>query len=148
MRKTLTIVCITLGFILIDRMTKAAVLGGMTHSGECISFVFALNSGVAFSMFAFLGEYLKWIQLLLIFGIIWFVVAYKYLWIYPYPIALILAGALSNLFDRFAYGGVVDFIYWHCWFDFAIFNFADILINVGVFLLLILFWQEERKKGA
>ncbi len=50
---------------------------------------------------------------------------------------LILGGAIGNLFDRVAYGFVVDFL------DFSglgfpyIFNVADAAINVGVGLLLI-----------
>ena len=51
---------------------------------------------------------------------------------------LILAGGFSNILDRIIYGGVVDFISisfngWH-W---ALFNIADIAINIGVVILII-----------
>jgi len=65
-------------------------------------------------------------------------------------VALIIGGAVGNLFDRVAYGHVVDFL------DFSglhfpwVFNFADAAINVGV-ALLALDWLRERyvlKRGS
>ncbi len=41
---------------------------------------------------------------------------------YPLSSALILGGAIGNLYDRFTQGGVVDYVYWHCGFDFAVFK--------------------------
>ena len=63
-------------------------------------------------------------------------------------LGLIGSGALGNLFDRITTGKVVDY------FDFRlntqiwsyIFNFADVMIVVGVGLLLLAFWREERKE--
>ncbi|MFP3520005.1 signal peptidase II, partial [Pseudomonas sp. SIMBA_077] len=42
------------------------------------------------------------------------------------------AGALGNLFDRFLYGHVIDYILFHTetW-SFAVFNLADSFITVG-----------------
>jgi signal peptidase II len=50
---------------------------------------------------------------------------------------LVLGGALSNLFDRFFYDGVVDFITlrYGDWV-FPIFNIADIAIVFGVLIML------------
>jgi signal peptidase II len=67
--------------------------------------------------------------------------------IYALPIGIILGAGCSNLYDRFVYGGVVDYFFWHKWFEFAVFNFADVMINIGV--VLILFFSFYRKeKGA
>ncbi|MFZ5364684.1 MAG: signal peptidase II [Patescibacteria group bacterium] len=55
-----------------------------------------------------------------------------------FGILLIIAGALSNLFDRIYHGGVIDFISINIFnWQFAIFNIADILIVTGVLILLI-----------
>lgn len=50
----------------------------------------------------------------------------------------VLAGALSNLLDRFLHAGVVDFIFfsWRTW-SFPLFNGADIAIVLGVTYILI-----------
>lgn len=48
----------------------------------------------------------------------------------------ILGGAMGNLLDRFTRGEVTDFIEFS-FFDFPIFNVADILINVGLGLVII-----------
>jgi signal peptidase II len=52
-----------------------------------------------------------------------------------YGTALVFGGALSNLFDRFMYGGVIDFIVLHYqgW-QWPTFNIADIAICCGVLL--------------
>ncbi len=96
-------------------------------------------------MFAFLGEYLKWIQLVLIIGIIIFIFYDKYVQKYPLAIGLILGGAIGNLYDRFIREGVVDYVAWHCGFDFAVFNFADVMIDIGVASIIIFSIIEERK---
>jgi signal peptidase II len=47
---------------------------------------------------------------------------------------LILAGAVSNLLDRFLYRGVIDFIDFHIGFwHWPTFNLADVFVVVGVF---------------
>ncbi|WKZ28358.1 MAG: signal peptidase II [Candidatus Dojkabacteria bacterium] len=58
----------------------------------------------------------------------------KWLWI---VMLLLLSGAFSNLFDRLAYGGVVDFI---AIGSFPWFNLADVYITsaLGLFLMLSL----------
>jgi signal peptidase II len=52
-----------------------------------------------------------------------------------YGTAFVLSGALSNLFDRFVYGGVIDFmvLHYHAW-QWPTFNIADIAICCGVLL--------------
>jgi len=53
-------------------------------------------------------------------------------------IALIVGGAVGNLFDRLTYFAVPDFIDFHIgtyhWFTF---NVADIFISIGIFLMII-----------
>ena len=51
---------------------------------------------------------------------------------------LIIAGALSNILDRFINGYVIDFIYIHYKeFYWPAFNFADIYISIGISLLIL-----------
>lgn len=56
-------------------------------------------------------------------------------------IVLIVAGGLSNLFDRVFYGGVIDYFQLY---NFPIFNMADLLLTLGVLLLCWeLFFQNK-----
>ncbi len=57
-------------------------------------------------------------------------------------LALILGGALGNLWDRVAYGAVVDFLDFHAFgWHWPAFNVADSAITVGVVLLV---WDSLR----
>jgi signal peptidase II len=55
-----------------------------------------------------------------------------------FGLALILGGALGNLWDRLLTGAVVDFIQWH-WHDayWPAFNVADSAITCGAVILVI-----------
>ncbi|SFV60887.1 Lipoprotein signal peptidase [hydrothermal vent metagenome] len=86
----------------VDGIEQATIL-----KGSCIDLELHYNTGVAFSMLTFLGDNLKWIQLLLILGIIGFVLYEGYLKQYAFAIGLIVGGAIGNLHDRFVYKGVV-----------------------------------------
>ncbi len=137
MRVISSIVIFIAVFILDQFIKYAFVYFGWGYEGSCLSFQLAYNYGVAFSMFSFLKEYLKYIQLLLVVGgIIYLYFNKEVLKEYALPISLLFAGGLSNILDRFTYGAVVDYIYWHCGFEFAIFNLADMIINLAVAIII------------
>ena len=123
----------------IDQFIKFIFLSGFRWDGEFFSLILTFNKGVAFSMFAFLGENLKFIQLGLILALAGYVFYDKKLfnahWL---PFGILLGGGVSNLLDRFIHGGVVDFVAWHKWFEFAVFNFADVMIDLAIVIFL---WQ-------
>ena len=123
--------------IVVDQLVKQAILGGFRWDGQCISITFVLNDGVAFSMLAFLKEYLKYFQIVLIGAMVVYLYREGYFSLYPIEMGLVFGSGLSNLSDRFVHGGVVDFVYWHCGFNFAIFNTADVLIDIGIALLVL-----------
>jgi signal peptidase II len=65
-----------------------------------------------------------------------------------FALSLVFSGAIGNLIDRVRLGEVIDFIdvhwYRHHW---PAFNVADSAISVGVGLLLVDLWLEERRKA-
>ncbi|RAX52403.1 signal peptidase II [Helicobacter sp. 11-8110] len=139
-KKSLVSFSLALFFVLlIDQAIKWwFVQNNFEYQGNIISLVLAYNQGVAFSLFDFLKEWLKYLQILLLIGI------FAYLWkhkeifqAHSFPIGIIFGGGISNILDRFLHIGVVDYIYWHYKFEFAIFNFADMMINLGVFLIIL-----------
>ncbi len=121
-----------IGTFTIDQGIKDLFVAGYDWQSDCISLELHYNKGVAFSMFAFLGPYLKWLQALLITGIILYLFLSGLVKQYAFPLGLLLGGAIGNLYDRFTQEGVVDYIYWHCWFDYPVFNYADIMVIIGV----------------
>lgn len=147
MLKSLVILLLAMsGTFIIDHNIKALFVEGFRYYTDCIDLILVYNKGVAFSMFAFLEGSLKWIQLALLSGVIGYT-----LWIkkncYLLPVGIMTGAGLGNVYDRFIHGGVVDYVYWHCGFDFAVFNFADVMIDIAVIWLMILNFRPKFCKG-
>ena len=63
-------------------------------------------------------------------------------------LALVMGGALGNLFDRIVYGTVTDFVEVHMGEHyFPAFNVADSAITVGACLLLLDMWYSRERKS-
>lgn len=109
------------------------------------------NLGVAFSMLADMdGWFIVTMRLAICAFVIW-------LWrrtpsdhtFAHTGFALIIAGALGNLFDRFLYGHVIDYIlfYTQTW-SFAVFNLADSFITIGAGCVILDEILNSRRKKA
>ena len=153
MRSLVIFFLVLIGTFIIDQNLKVMAMdavNGVEYAtilkGSCIDLELHYNRGVAFSMLAFLGDNLKWVQLFLIIGILIYVFYDGYVKQYAFPIGLILGGAFGNLYDRFIHQGVVDYVAWHCGFNFAVFNYADVMIDLGVAIILLFSYLEYRKE--
>lgn len=146
--KSLSIfIVVIIGVIAIDQIIKLIILEGFRFDCEAFSITLVYNKGVAFSMFAFLDSSLKWIQIALLGAIfIYMICNIKLLEKYKLALGLILGGGISNVIDRFIHEGVVDYVAWHYWFNFAVFNFADVMIDLGVVILIIMWLKEKNGK--
>ena len=99
------------------------------------------NEGAAFSFLANAGGWQKWfftaVSIIAIVVITYLIVKHTTQKLFCWGLALVLAGAIGNLYDRVTLGYVVDFLYFHIkdlyW---PAFNVADSAICVGVALLL------------
>ena len=138
---------------IIDQNIKAwavDAVNGIEHSmiveGSCINLQLYYNKGVAFSMLSFLGDNLKWVQVALVGSVLGYVLYEGYLKQYAVALGFIVGGAFGNIYDRFTKEGVVDYVSWHCGFDFAIFNYADVMIDLGVAIILLQTFLENRKE--
>ena len=103
------------------------------------------NTGVAFGMFQGLGGIFTVVAILVSGAIIYYfprVPAED--WTLRLAMGLQMGGALGNMIDRLTRGQVTDFISVG---NFAVFNVADSSITVGVLVLLLgVYLQERRKK--
>lgn len=140
------LVLVAIGVFVADQSLKTIFVEGFRQYTQCIDLILVFNKGVAFSMFVFLAESLKWIQLALLAGVVGYT-----LWLkqkcYLVPVGIMVGAGLSNVIDRFVYGGVVDYVYWHCGFNFAVFNMADVMIDIAVLWLFILNFKPKMCKS-
>lgn len=142
------------GTFVIDQNIKQLFLEGFRYYTEYFDLILVFNKGVAFSMLAFLKEWLKWIQLILLLGAVGYTL-YLNNRIYSVPVGILVGAGFSNVYDRFIHGGVVDMFYYHGWpypfsgqMGFAVFNFADVMIDLAVVWLLWINWRAGKGENA
>jgi len=56
-------------------------------------------------------------------------------------LSLIFGGALGNIYDRMAFGYVVDFIKVGWW---PVFNLADVFLSAGIFIIIVFYGKIKR----
>ncbi|MDN5278366.1 MAG: signal peptidase [Clostridiales bacterium] len=131
-------------FFLLDRFTKLIILNN-THQlpvkvvEDFFTITYVKNPGVAFGWFP------DWRLPPIIMAVTMIIIIAYYSLKLPeeerltrWSLALLVGGAIGNLYDRIVYGFVVDFFLFHFGsFDFPVFNVADVAIDFGVFMLFI-----------
>ena len=141
-------IIIVLVIFLLDRMSKIYLLNLQSSGTDVdfyinsfLNFYLVWNTGIGFGLvsmetnifYHILTAIIAVINLVLIFFLI------KAKGLYVYFLALIIGGALGNLFDRIYYYAVPDFIDLHLGnFHWFIFNVADIFITVGIIGIIII----------
>jgi signal peptidase II len=131
--------------IILDQASKLAVdhllpLQEMVPVIPFLALYRTYNTGVAFSMLQGMdGWFIVGMRLVIVAFVLW-------IWkrtpidraLTHLGYALVIAGALGNLLDRFLYGHVIDFVlfYTQTW-SFAVFNLADSFITMGAVAIAI-----------
>ena len=135
--------------LFIDRATKVWALqdlavNGPVVLGKYLWLNYVENTGMAFGLFQN-GNVLLAVVMLLVIGYI--IYSWKDIERYGecarWGAALILTGALGNLYDRLTLGFVVDFIDLRVW---PVFNGADSFISIGAVLLGVSLLRKQEKK--
>ena len=143
--------------IVLDQATKHWMLAAF-RPGEDLpltpfaSLVLAFNRGAAFSFLADGSGWQRWL-----FAVIAVAACAAMVWflrrggsaLFSAGLALIIGGAIGNLYDRLALGHVVDFIllHWRGWY-YPAFNVADSAITIGAAALIIDSFRERRPRHA
>ena len=138
-------IIIILAFCL-DRLSKTYVISLIEKNqselfiNDYLNITLNWNRGIAFGLLSFNATTIYHLISILILTIIIYLI---YLMVKSDSLgkilfALIIGGAAGNLFDRFTYFAVPDFIDFHInsfhWFTF---NVADIFISLGIFFIII-----------
>jgi signal peptidase II len=144
---------VSLAVIIADQGTKALILASFRPGEQWavtgfFSIVLAFNTGAAFSFLAGGQGWQRWL-----FAAIAIAASAVIVWLlrrggsvmYRLGLALILGGALGNLWDRLTLGKVVDFLLFHYadW-SYPAFNVADSAITVGAALVILDSFRQRR----
>lgn len=130
---------------LMDRISKQIIVQKniTLHTiNDFLYFDLTYNRGMSWGMFNSTHNYMFIVITTLVILITLFVVYLTYKKIKNKELIigelLIIAGSVSNIIDRFIYGGVVDFIIlsYNGW-SWPVFNIADACIVVGAIIMFI-----------
>ena len=97
---------------------------------------YTVNDGMAFSLLSGQQKLLIGVTGVILVGVLIWLLAGKMSVLERAAWVLILGGGVGNLLDRVAAGQVIDYINL-LFMRFAVFNFADICVSVGVGLLVL-----------
>lgn len=102
-----------------------------------LRFQYVENTGAIFGSFSSHTIFLTVVSIILL-AVVIFIIATKKTKsrVIDFFLLLMVSGGIGNIIDRIRLGYVVDFIE-PLFVDFAVFNFADCLITVGAFSLMI-----------
>ena len=147
--------------VILDRWTKALIQSrfelneSVTLVDGFFNITYVRNTGIAFGIFSAISSSAK-SMVLSAFAALAAVLVIAYSFRTPLrdrllhvALALILGGALGNLYDRLAYGYVVDFLEFYVGnYHWPSFNVADSAISTGVLLLAVEIIRNEAPRPA
>jgi signal peptidase II len=139
----------------IDRVSKSIILHLSKITGEFqmtltsyLNLSLIWNRGIAFGFFSFETNLYYNLISFLIGAIILLIIiiSKKSKGVEKISFLMIIGGALGNLFDRFYYKSVIDFIDFSFQnFHWFIFNVSDIFISLGVIILILLEFKKKNE---
>ena len=139
----------------IDRFSKSIILHLSKITGEFqisltsyLNLSLIWNRGIAFGLFSFEANLYYNLMSFLIGAIILLIIiiSKKSKGVEKISFLMIIGGALGNLFDRFYYKSVIDFIDFSFQnFHWFIFNVSDIFISLGVIILILLEFKKKNE---
>ncbi len=150
MKKPLFIALLVIFNALIDQLSKIWVRANLVYQkpeeiiGDKFIFQFVENEGAFLGMGSNMNPtlhfiFLKLLPLLVLAYVIYYILNNKELdRLSLIAFCCIVGGGLSNVFDRFAFGKVTDFLFIDLGgiFKTGIFNIADISVTTGMIILV------------
>lgn len=141
------LVSVLLGLDLLFKYLVSTYLTTVNIIDNFFSLTYVLNDGAAFSLFASRIYLLILIAIICLFFIIYELKNNLDDRMLSIGYSLALAGLLGNFLDRLIDGYIIDYLSFKIFkLNFPIFNFADILIVVGIIIVIIKEILKERGK--
>ena len=132
----------------LDQLLKHLVHKFM-HFGQSIPLLngivkltYVRNTGAAFSLFVGFSPYLVVVGVLVVLAVLYFhrkIPRNDY--VLQFGLAFVLGGSLGNLLDRVFRSYVIDYFDITIW---PVFNFADVMINIGVIMIAFRLFAGEK----
>nr|WP_264851708.1 signal peptidase II [Clostridium sp. E14] len=147
----MVLLIIFLGLIA-DRVTKLWALKALKDGSDVViiknifSFSYLENRGAAFGILQNKVVFLAILTIAMTIAMIFYIYKFKpQSRLLKASLALIIAGAIGNLYDRIFYKYVVDFILLHYKdvYYFPTFNVADMLVVFGTIILALCIIKED-----
>lgn len=144
---SIVLVIVLLGIDLLLKYLVSTYLTTVNIIDNFFSLTYVLNDGAAFSLFASRIYLLILIAIICLFFIIYELKNNLDDRMLSIGYSLVLAGLLGNFLDRLIDGYIIDYLSFKIFkLNFPIFNFADILIVVGIVIVIIKEILKERGK--
>ncbi len=141
------LVSVLLGIDLLLKYLVSTYLTTVNIIDNFFSLTYVLNDGAAFSLFASRIYLLILIAIICLFFIIYELKNNLDDRVLSIGYSLVLAGLLGNFLDRLIDGYIIDYLSFKILgYNYPIFNFADILIVVGIIVVIIKEILKERGK--
>ena len=141
------LVIVLLGIDLLLKYLVSTYLTTVNIIDNFFSLTYVLNDGAAFSLFASRTYLLILIAIICLFFIIYELKNNLDDRMLSIGYSLALAGLLGNFLDRLIDGYIIDYLSFKILgYNYHIFNFADILIVVGIVIVIIKEILKERGK--
>ena len=141
------LVSVLLGLDLLFKYLVSTYLTTVNIIDNFFSLTYVLNDGAAFSLFASRIYLLILIAIICLFFIIYELKNNLDDRVLSIGYSLVLAGLLGNFLDRLIDGYIIDYLSFKILgYNYPIFNFADILIVVGIVIVIIKEILKERGK--
>ena len=107
------------------------------------------NTGAAWSIFSGKVPFLTAVSVIemIVIAVILVRMHRRHETVYCIALSLMLGGAAGNLIDRVMLGYVRDFLHFYpLGYSFPVFNIADCGITIGMFIVILLMFLEDRKE--
>lgn len=145
-------VILIIGFTLIlDQVSKiwvasTAAVQNLEVIPNFFYITYAKNTGMAWSMLSGHQAFFCLAATVAIGVMLWYLIYKSPSKLTRISLALMISGAAGNLIDRLFLGFVRDFLNFYIFgYDFPIFNVADSCLTIGVIILIIASFVEEKK---
>ena len=147
-KKSIYYLIVLIAIFSLDRISKLYVLNILSEKGqvdiyinEFINIFLIWNTGIGFGLLSFDDKTIYFIisVIIILINLILIYLVFNSDRLRSYSYLIILGGSFGNLFDRFYYSAVPDFIDLNYkGFHWFVFNVADIFISFGIICLIFM----------